>query len=234
MGCPWCPPIVRRRIPREYPSDCADPGVAPVPTSDVVGYDGCCFDRRRRAMADPTRSMSPAGKPTAEPPAAAATGTLDDVTAGPDGAARAESLESLPPTAAGRYEFLELLARGGMGVIYRAVDTVLGREVAIKVLQERFPVDSGAAHRFVDEARIAAQLQHPGIPAIHDLGTLPDGRPFLAMKLIKGRTLEEYLKDRGPDSPNFVAVFEQVCQAVGYAHDHKVIHRDLKPANVMV
>jgi serine/threonine protein kinase len=136
--------------------------------------------------------------------------------------------------AAARYALGDEIARGGMGVVYRATDTVLGREVAVKVLQDRFGIESAAARRFVNEAKITGQLQHPGIPAVHDLGALPDGRPFLAMKLIKGRTLADHLKDRGPDSPNLVAVFEQVCQAVGFAHDHGVIHRDLKPANVMV
>src|SRR5262249_56041338 len=116
----------------------------------------------------------------------------------------------------------------------RATDTVLDRVVAVKVLQERFEPGSVTARRFVGEARIASQLQHPGIPAVHDLGTLPDGRPFLAMRLIKGRTLDRLLKERSPGSPNLVAVFEQVCQAVGYAHAHRVVHRDLKLANVMV
>ena len=104
-------------------------------------------------------------------------------------------------------------------------------------MQERFAGRVGTARRFVDEARITGQLQHPGIPPVHDLGTLPDGRPFLAMKLIKGRTLDALLRDRpdpAADRGRFVAAFEQVCQAVGYAHAHRVIHRDLKPANVMV
>ena len=89
------------------------------------------------------------------------------------------------------------------------------------MLQERFAAGSAAARRFVDEARIAGQLQHPGIPPVHDLGTLPDGRPFLAMKLIKGRTLDALLGDRpdpAADRGRFVAAFEQVCQAVAYAH----------------
>jgi serine/threonine protein kinase len=141
------------------------------------------------------------------------------------------------PSPSQRYVLLDEIARGGMGVIYRATDTALGREVAVKVLQERFAPDSGTARRFADEARIAAQLQHPGIPPVHDLGTLPDGRPFLAMKLIKGQTLETLLAAR-PDASSeqgrFVAAFEQVCQALAYAHAHNVIHRDLKPANVMV
>src|SRR5262249_51398767 len=116
-------------------------------------------------------------------------------------------------------------------------DTALGREVAVKVLQDRYAPDSGTARRFADEARIAAQLQHPAIPPIHDLGTLPDGRPFLAMKLIKGETLEDLLTSRpdpSADRRRFVAAFEKVCEALAYAHAHKVIHRDLKPANVMV
>jgi serine/threonine-protein kinase len=138
---------------------------------------------------------------------------------------------------AGRYELLEEIARGGMGAVVRARDRTLDREVAVKVLQERFNSASVMARRFLDEARIAGQLQHPGIPPVHDLGTLPDGRPFLAMKLIKGRTLDALLRDRPDqtaDRGRFLAAFEQVCQAVAYAHAHSVIHRDLKPSNVMV
>jgi tetratricopeptide (TPR) repeat protein len=114
---------------------------------------------------------------------------------------------------------------------------VLGREVAVKVLGEKFAPDSGTARRFADEARITGQLQHPNIPAVHDLGILPDGRPFLAMKLIKGDTLEELLNrraDSAEDRGRFVAAFEQICHALAYAHAHDVIHRDLKPANIMV
>src|SRR5215471_8856530 len=143
----------------------------------------------------------------------------------------------LPPLAADRYTLGGEIAHGGMGVVYRATDTVFGREVAVKVLADRYDPTSGTARRFRDEARITGQLQHPGIPPAHDLGALPDGRPFLAMKLIKGQTLDALLATRpGPahDRGRFVAAFEQVCQAVAYAHAHRVIHRDLKPANVMV
>src|SRR5579864_3006287 len=139
--------------------------------------------------------------------------------------------------AAQRYTLGKEIDRGGMGIIYRATDTVLGREVAVKVLQEKYGALSEAALRFAFEARITGQLQHPSIPPVHDLGTLSDGRPFLAMKLIKGKTLDESLKDRpdaAADRGRLVAVFEQICQALAYAHSHDVIHRDLKPANVMV
>jgi serine/threonine protein kinase len=150
------------------------------------------------------------------------------------GAARIRAGGSNP---AARYLLGEEIARGGMGVVHRATDTVLGREVAVKVLQQKYAPDSGTARRFADEARITGQLQHPAIPAVHDLGVLPDARPFLAMKLIKGETLEELVMRRADAAEGrgrLVAAFEQVCQAVAYAHAHDVIHRDLKPTNIMV
>src|SRR5437867_2988977 len=106
---------------------------------------------------------------------------------------------AVPPSVTERYTVGDEIDRGGMGIIYRATDTVLGREVAVKVLLEKYGAESGVALRFADEARITGQLQHPSIPPVHDLGTLADGRPFLAMKLIKGQTLEESLKNR-PDA----------------------------------
>jgi serine/threonine-protein kinase len=136
-----------------------------------------------------------------------------------------------------RYQVLAVLADGGMGVVYRAIDTALGWEVAVKVLHDRFTPQSAAARQFVDGARIMGQLQHPGIPPVHDIGALPDGRPFFVMKLIRGRTLQDVL-DEGTDPVTvrepLLAVFEQVCQTVGYAHYRGVAHRDLKPAHIMI
>src|SRR5262245_39900648 len=91
------------------------------------------------------------------------------------------------------YELLGEVGRGGMGVVYQARYLSLDRDVAVKLLQDGYPADSPIAHRIADEARITAQLQHPSIPPVHDLGTLPDGHPFLAMKLIKGSTLNDLL-----------------------------------------
>jgi serine/threonine protein kinase len=135
------------------------------------------------------------------------------------------------------YELREEIGHGGMGVVYRARDMALDRDVAVKLLSQRFLPESLPAQRFLSEARITGQLQHPGIPAVHQVGTLADGRPFLAMKLIKGSTLEAILKqmpDPSADRGRLLAIFEAVCQAVGYAHAHHVIHRDIKPSNVMV
>lgn len=137
------------------------------------------------------------------------------------------------PAAAGRYHLGEELARGGMGVVYRARDLTFGREVAVKILRSEFAPTTATAQRFLAEAQITGQLQHPGIPPVHDVGML-DGQPFLAMKLIKGDTLDGLLKEQGAGSSRWLGVFEAVCQAVAYAHEHKVIHRDLKPSNIMV
>jgi eukaryotic-like serine/threonine-protein kinase len=184
---------------------------------------------------DQHHSQTPAEGPSPEPDRVDVTGDYS----GPDPAApRSVSSPASPPRlSADRYQLLDEIAHGGMGVIWRAIDTTLGREVAVKVLMDKLAPDSGVARRFEAEARITAQLQHPAIPPVHDYGKLPDDRPFLAMKLIKGRTLEELLRQRADPAAErgrFVAVFEQVCQAVAYAHAHRVIHRDLKPGNVMV
>ena len=164
---------------------------------------------------------------TPETPASSDPDALTHVRAGPTVALRPDGL----PAVAG-YELGREIARGGMGVVYAARDLVLGREVAVKVMLPRM-----SAAEFVRESQIAAKLPHPGIPPVHALGALPDGRPFLAMKLIQGETLDKLLRARPDPSAErgrFVAAFEQMCQAVGYAHAQGIVHRDLKPANVMV
>jgi tetratricopeptide (TPR) repeat protein len=135
------------------------------------------------------------------------------------------------------YELREPVGRGGMGVVYRARDAALNRDVAVKILQEQFADAALVVGQFEKEAQITGQLQHPGVPPVHLVGRLPDDRPYLVMKLIRGRTLDKLLDDTSDptsDRGRLVAVFEQVCQVVAYAHDRRVIHRDLKPSNVMV
>jgi tetratricopeptide (TPR) repeat protein/predicted Ser/Thr protein kinase len=119
------------------------------------------------------------------------------------------------------------IARGGMGAVYAAHDPAFDREVAVKVMHR-----GQDAERFVVESKVTAQLPHPGVPPVYTLGTLPDGRPFLAMKLIDGHTLADELKRT--DLSRLLGIFEQICQTVGFAHRRGIIHRDLKPANVMV
>jgi tetratricopeptide (TPR) repeat protein len=125
------------------------------------------------------------------------------------------------------YRVLREIARGGMGRVLAAYDLALDREVALKLL-----LPGAHPDRFVRESKITARLPHPGIPPVHALGTLTDGSPFLAMKLIAGQTLADEFSSA--DRPRLLQAFAQVCQAVGFAHSRGVIHRDLKPANVMV
>jgi serine/threonine-protein kinase len=137
----------------------------------------------------------------------------------------------------GRYHLVGELARGGMGVVIKGRDVDLGRDLAIKVILEEHRDLPEMVRRFVEEAQIGGQLQHPGIVPVYELGRFPDGRLYIAMKLIRGRTLAALLADRqGPldDRPRFLHIFEQVCQTMAYAHSRGVVHRDLKPSNVMV
>jgi serine/threonine-protein kinase len=124
-----------------------------------------------------------------------------------------------------------------MGAVLKGRDPDLNRDVALKVLCDDYRDDADMVRRFVEEAQIGGQLQHPGIVPIYELGTLADLRPFFAMKLVKGHTLAQLLEARkGPDDdrPRFLSIFEAVCQTMAYAHARGVIHRDLKPSNVMV
>ena len=136
-----------------------------------------------------------------------------------------------------RYQLIGELARGGMGAIFQGRDLDLGRDLAVKVIREEHRDHPEMVRRFVEEAQIGGQLQHPGIMPVHELGRFPDGRLFIAMKLVRGRTLAALLEcAERPDEDRmqFLSVFEQVCQAMAYAHSRGVIHRDLKPSNVMV
>jgi serine/threonine-protein kinase len=150
---------------------------------------------------------------------------------------RPSSPEVRAADGAGRYQLLGELGRGGMGVVLKGRDPDLGRDLAVKILLEAHRGQPELVRRFVEEAQIGGQLQHPGVVPVYELGTLPDRRPYFTMRLVKGRTLAALLNERpdpSNDLPRFLAVFEAVCQTVAYAHARGVIHRDLKPSNVMV
>ena len=163
--------------------------------------------------------------------------TLRDTEPGCHSSASSLANRSGPTGAASRYQLFGEIARGGMGAIWRGRDPELGRELAVKVLLEQHRNDPTLVRRFIEEARIGGQLQHPGIVPVHELGTFPDARPYFTMKLVTGRTLAELLAARAQideDRPRFLGIFEQICQTMSYAHARGVIHRDLKPGNVMV
>ena len=136
-----------------------------------------------------------------------------------------------------RVQMLGEIARGGMGAILKGRDPDLGRDLAVKVLLDAHRDRPELVRRFVEEAQIAGQLQHPGVVPVYELGCFADARPYFTMKLVKGRTLAQLLADRqSPEAERsrFVGIFEQVAQTMAYAHSRGVIHRDLKPSNVMV
>jgi len=132
------------------------------------------------------------------------------------------------------------LGIGGSSTVVRALDKDLLREVAIKVLSTEFLGPSPETARFIEEARITGQLEHPNIVPVYELGVQPSGQRFLCMRLLEGMTLEETLNRAGPSrlEPDRLAdllqVFVKVCEAVAFAHSRGVIHRDLKPMNIMI
>jgi serine/threonine-protein kinase len=153
------------------------------------------------------------------------------------GEARLADAPTLSATDACDPPLFERLGVGGMGEVYRCGDDALGRDLALKVLRMELRGNADAEERFLREARLTGSLQHPGIVPIHNLNRLTDGRPCYTMKLVRGRTLADLLRDEpeGPERlPRLLAVVEKVCQAVAYAHSKGVLHRDLKPSNVMV
>lgn len=139
-----------------------------------------------------------------------------------------------------RYRPLEVLGEGGMGTVYRCVDEILGREVAMKVVRAATPTREAVFEaRLQAESRILAQLEHAGIVPIHDAGRLPDGRAFYVMQRLRGRTLSAVLAAHTADHTPLpltrrLDLLERTTEAVAFAHERGVVHRDLKPDNVMV
>ena len=134
----------------------------------------------------------------------------------------------------GKYEVIDLLGRGGMGLVYRAFDRQLNREVAIKTVTEGFTGDQEMLQRFYREAAKTGALKHPNIVIVYDLGE-QDGFPYIVMEYLSGDPLDRIIQSGRPQPLAYkLKIIEQVCYALGYAHRNDVIHRDVKPANVIV
>lgn len=138
-----------------------------------------------------------------------------------------------PPRRFGDYELLELLARGGMGVVYKARQTRLNRIVALKMIRAGVLASPAEIARFHTEAEAIARLQHPNIVAIHEIGE-HDGRHFFTMDYVAGRTLAEVVRDGPLPSRRAAGYTRSIALAIQCAHQHGIIHRDLKPANVII
>jgi eukaryotic-like serine/threonine-protein kinase len=149
-----------------------------------------------------------------------------------DAVARLQAASAMPDLRGTRYRLLERIGAGGMGTVYLAEDSVLGRHVALKILDVP---DAGSelAARLLREAHVLARLEHPGIVPVHDAGTLADGRPFYAMKFVQGERLDRHIASASRLADR-LRIFQGICDAVGFAHAQGVLHRDLKPENIMV
>ncbi|MBM4087856.1 MAG: serine/threonine protein kinase, partial [Planctomycetes bacterium] len=184
----------------------------PVGNSDEPHKDPNASSRDVRAAAEggPSRAAGPAGE-------------------------RAEVPEG--PLAGTRYRIVGQVAQDERAAMLRAVDTDLQRPVLITVMLSGAARDTACKRRFLEETRVLGQLQHPGIPPLHEIGNLPDGRLYYSMHLISGRPLAELLAERvGPDTDQFrlLQTFEQVVRAIAYAHEEGVSHRDIRPSNILV
>lgn len=221
-------------------------GMARPGPASLDGLGGATFDPEGLDGRAPLRGAAEPGQrstPTVALPASTG-GARSTPSTAPD---LAESAES-PRLIAGRYLPLGTLGEGGMGVVYKVRDQQLGSLMAMKVIRPALMGGATALARFVEEAQATAQLQHPGVVAVHELGRLPDGRMFFTMELVEGRTLSDVLAElhaatraagrwssaRAWTLRRVLGAFHQACQVVAYAHARGVIHRDLKPENIML
>ncbi|MDA7858445.1 protein kinase [Mariniblastus sp.] len=139
--------------------------------------------------------------------------------------------------ATSRYQLSDEIGRGGMGVVFRARDLDLNRDVAVKLLSCGHGNSDEAVMAFIQEAKIMGRLQHPGVVRIYEFGRTAGGRPFHVMKLVEGETLGSLIRERSNrenPSAQLLRVFSYVCQVMAYTHSQHFIHLDLKPANIMV
>jgi serine/threonine protein kinase len=137
-----------------------------------------------------------------------------------------------PGTILGRYRVERLVGAGGMGEVYAATDTQLGRAVAVKILPETLAADAARVRAFVREARLASALNHPAIVTLYDSGE-QDGVQYLVMELVAGETLAEWRRKQR-DPRKIVALLAEIGEGLACAHANGIVHRDLKPLNVIV
>jgi len=134
-----------------------------------------------------------------------------------------------------RYEIGDVIGEGGMGVVYSARHRALGKRFALKALRKDLARDHEIAARFMQEARTAASISHPGLVEITDFGTLPSGQPFFVMELLEGQSLAQLVRRGGPvPAARAIEIVRQIAEALGAAHERSIVHRDLKPDNIHI
>lgn len=146
---------------------------------------------------------------------------------------RLQQLVTESPEPPERYTLHEIVGQGGMGTVYRAHDSVLGRDVAFKVLDARAQLVIDASARIQREASILARLEHPGIVPVHDAGELSNGSAFYVMQLVRGKRLDEHVTE-AMSRGDVLRLMLRLCEIVAFANAQGVVHRDLKPGNIMI
>ena len=139
-----------------------------------------------------------------------------------------------PPDAVPGFEIIEEIGRGGMGVVYKAVQVSTKRVVALKIMLAGWFASSSIRKRFQREVELAARCKHSGIVQVLESGLMSNGQPFYAMDYVNALHLDRWVSSTRPDVRTILGLFEDICDAVGHAHEHGVVHRDLKPGNVLV
>lgn len=189
---------------------------------------------RRKAVGGVASTQAPTRVARSPRPTAAESGS------NADDEAMESMLEELRRPSAQRLRMLERHAEGGMGAIELVIDEALSRRMAMKVMRPDLRKDSHCLRLFLREARVTAQLEHPNIVPVHDMGEDREGRLYFTMKLVEGQTLEEVIRSAAEFPPtgtelyNILDIVARVCDALAFAHSRGVLHCDIKPANVMV
>ncbi|HBI46089.1 MAG TPA: hypothetical protein DDY78_25025 [Planctomycetales bacterium] len=211
------------------------------PGAELLGGGTACYLPQATAEAGDSESGSPMG--TVDFPVSAATGEYDPNALASPAVKRPTGKAGSTPTAGrcGRYNLKRFHAKGGMGEIWLAEDPVIGRSVALKRMLAPRP---DRQRRFLVEAQVTGQLEHPGIVPVHELGVNEQGHPFYTMKFVRGRTLQKAVAEfhaakhapgaREVEQFRLLEIFLSLCQTVAYAHSRGVLHRDLKPENVIL
>jgi serine/threonine-protein kinase len=162
--------------------------------------------------------------------------TLDTEPGRGGGKAEGRTTASQPPGP--RYKLGELLGAGGVGLVTSALDRAVGRNVAVKTLKQGRASDGSAAKRFVEEAHLTAQLEHPNVVPVYDIGWLPDGQPYYTMRIVKKQSLRDVMKNPELRAQwplvRLLGAFVQVARALAYAHARGFLHNDIKPENVLL
>jgi hypothetical protein len=212
-----CVVVVSRAVPEVAPPPPEPPPSPPAPP-----------------LMPPTESAPPLAGPGAAPPLAPPLRDADDSTDSPMEPEPADADDPRIGTEIAGYLIEAVVGRGGMGVVYRAKDLRLGRNVALKLLPPDLAVNEGFRDRFEWESKLAASIDHPNIIPLYEAGTA-EGLLFLTMRFVDGRDLKGLLEDEGPlPLDRAVSIIGQVAGALDAAHERGLVHRDVKPANVLV